>query len=97
LLTLALAAESLAESHASYAERSATLMMGLTSIQGLITKETKPGHPLEENLRKVSEIIESTRQVYAKSGEKLNAAILTQKEFEPLLEKVRSSFAQYNS
>ena len=91
---MALATESLADSQAAYAERTSTLVMVLSSIQGLISKDIQPGHPLESTLRKVSESIASTKQTYTKSGEKLTTAILARKEFEQLLEKVRSALAQ---
>ena len=77
-----------------YAELSTSLMMGLSSLKSQLDAGVKAGNPLEESKNKFDEEIEHTIKTFSHAREKLVQVTRAQKEFTPLLCKMRAQLAE---
>jgi len=94
LITLFIELQMADQQQSRYAELSTSLMMGLSSLKSQLDAGVKAGNPLEESKNKFDEEIEHTIKTFSHAREKLVQVTRAQKEFTPLLCKMRAQLAE---
>ena len=89
LVALAVGLEELSKSQDLYDELTGGIMLGLTSIQGQLAKDIKPGNPLEDVKKEFDTAVDAGKLVFTEQGQTLTSLIACRKEYQKLLEQER--------